>query len=453
MIRLMNRFFVPILVAFSVFSCKIADDDSIALSEVFVKYYGEPGSQVAADFIYNESLNSFILFGSQNLDLVPDTRSDLFFITTTDDGSTIATRTIDITRPGLINGELVLVSGDDIAVRIKPINDTEYVFAVTSTHNDTSRIVWGIIDHNLNLIKNANNDSLHFIESNGGAIIIGNDIALSQYDPTTLIIFGTTVRAESGDFVSGTGTRFFLSRVGLVEDTTYWRKSLGDEGNDVANSFFERPDGTMQLFGMTETLADGGLGGTNIFSLGVNNLGNPDGSSDVLGFERGSITNLNDRVGAVIQVGSQFVMAGTSSLVDNSQPYPFLAFFGSNGLVRGGAYSTDILRSSLNSDLTGSGYTVTKTVDGDLLLAGSFQSFELEGEGRQEEVMILKTNAFGQYLPGYDEYYGLISGNDRATASLTLPDGKIALLCTFDFGSGTTLMGLMKLNKDGKLSP
>jgi hypothetical protein len=52
---------------------------------------------------------------------------------------------------------------------------------------------------------------------------------------------------------------------------------------------------------------------------------------------------------------------------------------------------------------------------------------------------------------GKDQYYGIEAGNDRANKAIALPDGTIAVLGTFDFGSGTTLIGLMKVNIDGEL--
>lgn len=430
------------------FSCKVIDDESPDPSDIFVKYYGTSGSHAGVDLIYNETLEQYILLGYQDKAEVSgsDTRSDFYFVSTTKEGNQLNSATIDIDS----------LLGDDIPVRIKQIDENTYLFVGSTTIGNSTRIVWGRISHELQIL-----DSVHHIYANPDVLDEGEasslraaDIMTLSSDPLSIVIFGTTDTPEDGDEQLDGEDRFYLTKRELETGTNIWTKSIPNDGNDIAKFLFETASGFL-LFGETETggeamEVDGqSAGGKNVYILGATPLGGPDNPSDVYGFAGSS----DESTGSVLNIGGGYAIMGTT-VASTGDSDPFLLFIDESGNLRSSIYQSGAMVNDDNLDA--SGYALARTLDGGYLVLGSYVDYQ-EGSDlssrRLEEILVMKADPFGIHNPSYDDNYGLVSGNDRADAAITLPDGKVAVLCTFDFGSGVTLLGLMKINANGQLRP
>ncbi len=206
----------------------------------------------------------------------------------------------------------------------------------------------------------------------------------------------------------------------------------------------------MAIFGTTESDPDG----LRVNAVFTNSLGTADGSGESFGIEQNGLHD--DVPNAVIEVGGDFMIVGTSSLASGDKR-AFLMGVSRYGQLDIAPSAPQALVSGFDPNLSTEGKTVARTFDGGYLVMGSYPSFVIESseigesESRLEEMMLMKTDAEGFKVDGMDQYYGLESGNDRANRAITLPDGKVAVIGTFDFGSGTTLIGLLKLNSRGEL--
>jgi hypothetical protein len=105
------------------------------------------------------------------------------------------------------------------------------------------------------------------------------------------------------------------------------------------------------------------------------------------------------------------------------------------------------------------GNDVIELSTGGFLIGGKRIGGFLEGDNSGEDVFLVKTNSFGEIaddtgviLDGLwaKKYGGL--GDDSAEGLLELPSGKLMVVGTNDFGgTNSTMMMLMKLNREGDL--
>ncbi len=436
--RLVPFFFVLMIG----FSCKVTDDESPDPSAVFVKYYGGSGSHNGVDLIFNETMNEYILFGSQDASETSgeDSRRDFYFVKVSSEGNQLQSVTFDV------KGRL----GDDEPSKIRQLDEDTYLFIGSSTLGDSTALIWGTIEHN-----ELTDTLFHEIRKGSGSVLQGADIAVIDTD--SVMIFGSTNVPEVGDNQLDGELQFYLSKrlipTNLSSSTP---RSWGDGGSDVAKIIYQTTSGGFILFGQTEVRGTAmndvskTSRGTNVSIQGTNSHGILDGSSGIYGMEG---QNTNESVGDVLYVEGEYVITGTS--INGGIANPYLLFVNSKGELRDSAvYKSGIVKNTFDEEANG--YTLARTFDGGYLMMGSYNEFQLNSDQstrRLEEVMVMKTNSTGTHLTDYDDFYGLVSGNDRANASVTLPDGKVAVLCTFDFGSGVTLLGLMKINANGQLKP
>jgi hypothetical protein len=437
-----------ILMSLVVLSCSVEDTSSPMPEDVFVKYFGVSGQQKAVDVIYNEVLQQYFILASQ--DLGDASGKNFYYIVADKSGDLIMSQILDSIK---IEGSTSpTASYIDEPKRLKRLNDAEYLILGTSTDlNENSHIVWGIVPHDLS------NNGLYYSVSNSAAPfdLKAADIILTDND-TNILILGTTSLIYPGDLVdpATAGQQFFISKRDFT-NIGIWNtpKTLGVNGDDIALAAFELDDNKFAFFGSTESDTDG----TRVYAAFTNSLGTSDGSGGSFGIN--SSVKHSDLPNDVISVGSNFKIVGTSSF-SNATKKAFIM-----GVSKYGVFETNLSNPSpLESDfkfgttsISTNALTLAPTLDGGYLILGSYPLFQItkseigESESRQEEIMLMKTDANGVKFTGLDQYYGLESGNDRANKAITLPDGKVAVVGTFDFGSGTTLIGLMKLNANGEL--
>lgn len=418
------------------FGCSPDDSDSPNPEDVFTKYFGVSASQTGVDLIYNENLNQYFILGSQT---PSGGDTDFYFVIANEAGNFIDEDTTGFKFPSGING-------NDIPTSIKQMDDgsNRYLVIGTSSNDDQSKIVWGIVSHDLS--------SQNFFEiTNPNQDLIGADIVKIPGEDNVLI-FGTTSTVYPGDQVTGAaGTQLFISKRSITTNDPIWTRSSGSAGDDIALSAFSLDNGGFALFGSTERDEDSHTG-TNVLVKFTSDRGVEDGVDAAYGFDSAPS---NDNVPKdVIKVGFNYLITGTSSQ-NGSNPNAFVfgvTSFGNE--IDPSIMNSSILTNTLASgaqNINSQGHTIVRTFDGDFMIMGSFPNFEVDGNSRLEEMMIMRIAANGTKVDGKDQFFGLEAGNDQANKAIALPDGKIAVIGTFDFGSGIRLIGLMKLNINGEL--
>lgn len=431
-----------IFIAFVLFTlgCKPTDSDSPLPEDIFVKYYGLSGQQEAIDVIYNTDEEQYMILASQT---ISDGNTDFYFITADQGGNFINSETADFVDD---LGE----SWVDVPARIKQISATEYLIVGTSTSaTDESKIVWKIINHDL---SNAADDYFEITDQNG-TLMAADIIQVAGED--NVVILGTTSSPEAEDPATNPEKQIFLTKRDRSNNRV-WRKSMGGNGDDDALALFETGTGNLAIFGSTSRVGVSSTGvqfsGVNVLAIFTNSLGTPDGAGVAYGFA--DYQNNDDVPSSVIKINNDFRITGTSSLGNSENA--FIMGISSLGTLDDIAIVPSVLDTNDYNDIDTRGNTLVKAFNGDYLIMGSYPSFDASAStditnNRLEEMMILRTDANGLKLSDHDQWYGLESGNDRANKAINLPDGKIAVVGTFDFGSGTTLIGLLKLNINGEL--
>lgn len=425
-----------------IISCSPEDSDSPRPEDVFIKYFGVSGSQEAIDVVFNESLQQYFILGSQTLD---DNNTNFYYAIATAEGNFVREATIDLTE-----SSDTIKNDVPAALKVKGdvANGEYYVIGTSTNSDDESEIVWTTVNHNLDSTE------YFFITNEEEDLIAADIVEISNED--AILIFGTTETVYPGDQVSisGAGKQFYISKVTL-QNEVIWEKSSGGTGDDIALDAFELANGGFALFGSTER-TEGLYTGTNVLVKFTNSLGTEDGTDAAYGFD--SNPDYDDIPSSVIRVGAglqgSFKITGTSSANgDNSGA--FVMGISSLGYRDTLVMKAKILESDYVSEsdarLETKANTIVRVQNGDYMVMGSFPNFQTDNESRLEEMMILRTDASGNKIDGLDQWYGLESGNDRANKAVSLPDGKVAVVGTFDFGSGISLIGLLKLNINGEL--
>lgn len=448
MIMKITRYISFILLLIS-FGCSPDDSSSPDPDEIFIKYFGVSGNQTAVDLIYNEDLNQFFILGSQTLS---GGNTDFYYAIANEAGNFIDE---DVVNFKFTLEEDVEVDANDVPTSIKPLNDgtNRYLVVGTSTIGDDSKIVWGIISHDLQTQE-------YFEVTNEENDLIGADIVKIPGEDNVLI-FGTTSTVYDGDQVdkSTAGKQLFISKR-TISNELIWVKSSGSSGDDIALEAFALDNGGFALFGSTER-DENSHTGTNVLVKFTSSLGIEDGVDAAYGFD--SAPSNNNVISDVIRgSGSDYKVVGTSSTA-GANPNAFVLGITSFG-TRSDAtvMNSSILNNKLgdkieiDGELVGanintSANTIVRTYSGDFMVMGSFPNYEVGGNSRLEEMMIMRINANGIKIDGKDRSYGLEAGNDVANKAIALPSGKIAVIGTFDFGSGINLIGLLKLNLNGEL--
>ncbi len=166
-------------------SCSVDDNSSPKPEDVFIKYYGVSGLQKAVDVIFNESKNEYFILATQ--DLGEEEGKNFYYITTDAGGNLLSQDTVNFK-------DTLGVSLIDEAVRLKRIDDDNYLIVGTSTNADEqSHIVWGKVSHDL-----VQQEYFKVENSTEPYDLTGSDIILVE-NGTKVIILGTTSLLYPGD--------------------------------------------------------------------------------------------------------------------------------------------------------------------------------------------------------------------------------------------------------------
>lgn len=412
-------------------SCAPSDEDSLLPSDVFVKYYGEGGIHTVKDIVSTPD-GGYIILATQDV----GSSLDFYFVLADAEG-------------GLIWSGEKNINGDDDPARIKSIGDGEFLVIGTSTENvngaDSSRLVWGrfgIVNDSLNLT-----DDFHVFPYNGN--LEGADIVVADASGTPgYILLGTSDKSEN----NGGGTDIFIHKVD-EDNESVWTEPVikGFTDDDKALAVFEKENGNLIIIGSTQ-VASAGFMGTNVLVYETNEFGSADIGAHYYGISGEGETPAKDGdeiPHAAIQTSSGFVIVGSTTVGGSRNS--FLLNLNKSG-VR--TFETVLVSNDYGSQES-EALGVTRLLTGDYMVVGWYPTFTLgTGEdaiNKQSEMMMMRTDQFGERRPGYDQHYGTSVGNDKGNAVITAPDGDVVLAATVEYGSTLTMIGLMKLNSSGEL--
>ncbi len=445
-------YIIPVIVVAQ--ACQIKDEGLPAPNESFIKYYGDLADQRARDIeiLFNadsSDADGFVVFGTRQ---VGNSTTDYYAIRTDADGNILNRSsfgfqaTLDLDGDGKaddFDGDNIAdtLHADESAGQILVLQNS-FVTIGTSTINNTSIgitdfsfITYALLDAQLNLLD----FRALFGDRSNMRDLIGNDV-IELSDGTLLFI---------GSKESETDLDFYYTKFSVARDSVYYERTQGFPGrgnNDVLVRAFETDEGNVVMIGYSNDTGINGETGVNVTYLEVNANGNlvKSNSNGIKNPENLTIT-YNEVVNDVIEKPGGYAVIGTS-LLSNDQRYAFFMNLDRNGI----AISGDTLTSEFGFESAGNG--ITQGIDNDFIAVGQYVNFQSADGARNGEAMFIRLNQSGMPVGGeFESSFGLIGGDDVAADAVTLPNGKIVVAATIDFGGGVSLISIIKLNDTGKL--
>ena len=405
-----------------------SSDLEVQPDEVFIKYFGTPTQQTAYDVRLNEN-GEFIIFGTRRSS--NESANDFYIIKADAQGNLINDRVW-----GLDNS-------DDIASRVKVMEGGGYLIIGSVAQLDETLVpqqkslYWAHLDENFETIR------VDTLDANSKDLI-GIDITLTMSD--SIVVVGHTDSLESNEGGQSVSRQLFVAKSSL-DGNVGWRKTFGFSGsdnNEEAVAIFEKPNGDLILFGSTTQSGIDGEGGVNALIFQINSLGtSPVGQVPKYGTRFGG-GNADDVPATVIEIPGGYAVAGTSTL--GTESYPFLLTVDNNAQL----ISIDTVHTPFRG-AGARGIGITKALNQDFILVGQILNMvdTVQNVSKNHEMMFLRSDQLGMNKSQYASHYGLIAGNDEAAAAITMEDGSIIVAGTADFGSGVSMITLIKMNDEG----
>ncbi len=414
-----------------VMACTV--DSDITPADVFVKYYGTQDEQRAADFQVDAE-GQFVIFGTRKVD--DETGNDFYLLKVDQQGNLINTVTLGIEdTAGNANNEL--------AYRLKVIDQGYLIVGSTAPLNEAlipgqRLLYWAHLNEDFGV-------ETQVIDTVNGGVgdLEGTDIYYTSGDSVLITGYSDAFENnQSGQPEDGT-TKLFVGKWSL-DGELGWKKTYGFAGsNDKAKAVFEKSDGDIVVFGVTDEVGSNGEGGQNVVVYQLNRYGtSPVGQVPRYGFEG------DDELNRVIRITGGYAVVGTSFVGNVSNPFIMILdedarLVSQDNLV----FEVDFKE---DDPFDGVGLGVTRAANNDFVVVGRVLDYEDENDlAKNNEMMFIRATQSGQKIPESVQNFGLVAGNDEAISALTLDDGSIVVLGTSDFGSGVTLITLMKMNADG----
>lgn len=460
-------FYIPII--FSLVSCQIEDKNAPTPNESFIKYFGELADQEAADLepIWNadsSDVEGYVLFGTQEI----DGQSKDYYVAVTDpNGQLVRTVSFGFQLPfqGLsIDGdsEPDVVLANESASRIHTIPNG-YVVVGTSTISsfvgqtttgtpnrsveipDLSFATIGFLDSELNLLGDrvfpvfGDVDILNDVQLD----LIGNDI-IPLADGGFLLIGGKETDTDL-DFYA---RRFSIEGSDI---TVTWERTFGLKGGGLDDVFvkgFEKSNNNLALFGYSEDLGTEGEQGTNVTFMELNENGNIVRSNSN-GIDDNGVIIAEDIVTDVVEKSGGYLVVGTSTSNDSTSA--FFMDVNTRGITSSkGVFESEFVLNGRALETEAAGVAQSQT--NDFIIVGSYPSFRTtDTDSRAGEAMFTRLDQSGSKRTGFEKNYGLGDGNDSAQDIVLLPNGKMVIIATVDFGGGVKMISLIKLNDTGEL--
>lgn len=340
----------------------------------------------------------------------------------------------------------------------------------------TSSLSWQAIDPDLDnrtttlMTFGSLNDALDVVTINQAAILSigldleGNDMLVTadaENDELVVVFAGAYNNGSDRDFyyakytlnVSGTDTT-------LVENWSF----IADNGSlagtdDVMVRVLENEAGNYVLFGYGEHTGNNGETGTNIYIQEIDpntgNIVNNKRNGVIITPNAGNDnSSTDDFINNVIPISTGYAIVGTSEITSVNKRGFFMVI---KDFLEIDDNVNDTLGIRLNAegttltDVQTEAFGITQTARRDFVVVGRFPSLTVGGVNRNDDILLTRVDASGKVSNTMTRNYGIGDGNDWAADVVTLPDGKIVMLGTIDFGGGITLLSLIKLNDDGSL--
>lgn len=431
----MRHFGKWIWVVLIIWACEVNDNNSPDPEDLYVKYYGT-GSNEAVDLVALSSGENIVLATNT----LNEGDADIFLIKTDEAGNEITSVIYD-----------VMDGSEDVPKRLKALGDGTFLLVGYIIREDASGVdqyagAWCIIDSELNITSSGSDSSDFKLITD---VLATDIIQTTETDGVDkYVVLGYSTLTFAGDEVTDGNYQVYLGKYDL-SDSVYWEKSHGYEGNDYGVALFEEDDGGLMFVGSTESEYQG-YTGRNIFVERTSSLGTSDKSGLRVGVEEAA-SDADEVPYRVIPSSLGYSIVGSTQNSSGSMA-------GFHVAINLGTETMSVLTSDILEMESGNPceiYAATITNTNDLLVTGTIPNYTDTEDGTstnwQDQVLIMKANLISGHLSGYDENYGTSVGDDYGAAVLTLSDGDVLVAATIDFGSGTSMVGLMRLNKNGEL--
>lgn len=428
----MMKFTAYLFIIFTIIisSCVQPDEDSPAQEELFVKYYGVGADNEVVGIAQGANENTWILYGTT---FTEDETPRPYLLEVNNAGTELKNNLADSAYRKLFEG----FTGSVYPVKVKlDEGNEEYLVAGYYEYrvagNDIYGGFWGTIS------KSDLTANLHKIDSMRIKDIIRTTEA-DGVDKYLLLCEANNLYKKGQVVPSSKGVDIVLSKRDM-NDSVYWEKNHGFEGEDQGVSIFEKSNGHLIVVGYTEE--ENEYKGTNVFTLETTERGTSDLGSVVKGVTSlGNEGQINDDIPySVIENNGSYSIVGEINKADGSRAGFYMQI---------GADAIPYISYELDSDYSKDCglYAATLGSGNGVVAVGTVYDFN----ARKNEGYLTRLSATGKE-ESLDQHYGTISGNDAAKAIITLPDGDLLVGLTIAFGENSDKkMALLRLNKNGEL--
>lgn len=445
-------FFVSFLVL--LIGCEIGDGDSPDPEDTFVKYYGDNGTQVGIELEFDQASQSMVILGS----VIPSGELERNIIVHRVDlaGNEIAMNSYDFRDidPDANSGG----GGDDEPGSIL-VEDDGFIIVGTSSRdlggNNPYSVIF-ILELNTELDSIGSMIIEQAVNDDGepeGFDLKGMDVVRAS--DGTLIVTGSSNYEELGDPLRNTAnsddeTQIFIAKVDLDQDEVIWRRTRGFSGDDEGIYIDEFAEDNFVIIGTSDK--ERGSQGRNVILMPINEVASPnDGVAE--SFLIDGQEDFDDVAAAVFKRPTGYVVTGISSKTGAPNRPFFINFtYTSAEAVTMDQGKEIALTREISPDVfidqEGNGYGLALGRNGNYFIVGEYLGF---GD-KNSEVMVTQLDQTGAEVGDSQRNYGLVAGNDIGEDVVVLPNGDVFVLSTVDFGSGTSLLGLMRLNQEGKIA-
>lgn len=412
--------------------CGLTEDDNPSPSDVFVKFYGR-GSNEAVDLQRTSTGETIILAKNQ----LEDGDADFYLIKVDEAGNELHSRILD----GSDNSE-------DEPKKIKSIGEDQFLIVGQMATATGVHGLWAKINADLDVISSpaASSDHFNVIDSVEAMDII----ATTESDGVEkFVIIGHSQKVYRSDIIRNGNYQIILTKED-DSDSVYWVKSHGFNGNEYALGVFETPQQGLLAIGEA---SEGGHRGVYVFE--TNRYGTNDRGGDVYNAAaaatgESALATADDIPLGIAETSLGYSIVG-STLDQNGRQTGFHIAVNTSGQQ----LENKTFLISNDYGLACQAFDIAETAYGELMVAGSIPVFAPTGDGagvnKLEQVFITRLHRLTGRLEGADQNYGTTVGNDRGNAILALPGGDALVATTIDFGSGTKMVGLLRLNRNGAL--
>lgn len=480
MINNLKKYCVAIVALTLILRCSPTDDSSPLPEDFFVKFYGSQSIEKGKEILEIEG--GFLMFGSttsENLTGSGINDSDFYLVFTDLQGNETNE------SPVVIDNSESTERKNQTPGNIKKTSDGGFIMIGTTIVGEGDDAHTDIVVNKIGVTegwsKTYNNMSTAGTLSNDGkSNEEGYDI-IEVADGYVMVGTTSGVNVDKKDFTNTTDdpTDIFMLKIDASGDNRIWELTFGFNGADQGRQILPSPAGGFAVLGTTSVDKDGAGGGENILFATTDANGGK-GTQQFKAFGSGPTSDNNDYASSMKETSDGgFIIVGTSSVdaedvvneeVDSDNRIILMKVTATRTLTY---FETLNIGDQINTTLPiipCNGNDVIELNTGGFLIGGrriggfldGTQSGEdafLSGDASGEDAFLVKTNSFGKIaddsgviLEGLwaKKYGGL--GDDSAEGLLELDNGKLMVVGTNDFGgTNSTMMMLMKLNRDGDL--